>query len=260
LRILCNIAGNQLLAGTFGITAATVLLDLGAGFARDHPPLARRLAGILVGPLGLLSLVLLAKCTPLLELLVLVGGFTCMALVYSYSWLRRFRAARRRPIGAATGVIGGLSLLFFMLVAGPADWSGGIVMGAYVASAALLGGFTTILIAFLTAKAPDEVPIAATPYGIPARFAAGGLAITVLAGLEMAIAVIGNADASWLAPVAFWLGLSLVVPAILTAAGHKLFPRFQPLIWGGALLSALAGQAAAHALLTFYPPLLPPGL
>lgn len=244
------------MAWSVGMTATTVFLDRGPGFSRDHPPLDRRVAGPLAAVLAVASLVCVAIDSPYWVALLLVAPYTLMAVVYGWSWLRA-RASLRRAIGWQTSVIGGVAMLVLMLTAGPDDWNGGVVMTAYAASAGLLGGLTFLLIRAITAGFDDGMDNTDSPYGIPARIVGTGLAITGFASLDVIFWLISGHE-DWWPTISFWLLLSLLVPGGLIAAGHKLYPRLQRLIWSLALLSAVGGQAAIHALTLFFPGLIPP--
>lgn len=249
--LILTIIGHQTLAWALGMAFASVLLDVGPGLMRDHPPMGRRIAGMLIGPLAVVSLGMLYFSGGNLTAVALVAPFALMALWYSWVWLMSDRAERRRELGRQVVILGGIGVLFFMLIAGPSHWAGGMVMAAYTASGALLGGISTILLQFVTARARDVIPGTASPFGIPARMTALGLGIIVLAVPDMLTAMGGAAFA--LRPLGEWFALSLAVPAALTGLGHRLFPRFQPTIWSLALVSVLVGQAVIHTLLLTVP-------
>jgi hypothetical protein len=240
------------------MTLILVLLDSGAGFVRDHPPLGWRLAGMATGPMALLGACGLLAARTRWDVAALSLPFAFMTAVHSFAWWRRSHTEARRVAGRQAAIVGVISLLFLMLIAGPDGWDGGVVIGAYTASAALLGGLTVTLLIALTAGRADEVSVPATPFGVPARAVAVGLGITLMAAGETIFGLSGGDGVP--VPVRLWLMLSLGAPLLLVAAGHRLFPRFQRVIWSGALLSALAGQAAVHLLLTVYPVLIPTSL
>lgn len=254
-----TVAGHQLMAWAVGITATTVFLDVGPGFIRDHPPLERRIVGGLIGPVALLSLLLLEVDDPSRTRLLEAVPFAVMALAYSLAWWRGWRAIHRRALGWQTGVIGGVALLVLMLTAGPLDWHGGVVMTAYAASAALLGGLTCLLVKALCGARSDDVDVTLTPYGLPARVVAIGIAISVLGAFDLFVWTLGG-HTEWLPVMGSWLGLSLAVPGALVALGHKLYPRLQRVIWAVALTSAVGGQAVLHTITLYYPGLIPPPL
>lgn len=245
-----TVAGHQLMAWSFGIAATIIFHDLGPGFARDHPPLERRAAGLLTGSLAVLSFLALAVDNPYWVSLLIVAPFAVMASLYSLAWYRGWRADRRRMLGWQTGVIGAAALLVLMLTAGPRDWHGGTVVAAYAGSAGLLGGLTYLVLKSVYGRRAAD---AASPYGIPARAVAFGLGIIVLAALELLVG-------TWFPVVGLWLVLSLLIPALVMALGHLIYPRVQPLLWVAALLSALGGQAAIHTLTLVAPGLVPPAM
>jgi len=245
------------MAWSLGIAVTTIFLDIGPGFARDHPPLERRIAGALTGPLAAVAFCLLLVDNSVLATLLIAAPFALIASLYSLAWLRHWRPDRRRTIGWQTGVVGGVALLVLMLTAGPRNWHGGVVMGTYAASAALLGGFTCLAVKALFGARATDVEDSSSPFGIPARTVAFGLGISVLAALDTLIwANTGHAD--WFPVLGAWLALSLVVPGVLMALGHKLYPRLQAWVWLAALASATGGQAAIHAITLYFPGLIPP--
>lgn len=252
-----TVAGHQLMAWSVGVTATTVFLDLGPGFTRDHPPLDRRISGEVAAPLAVLSLLCLAVDSPWWVTLLLGAPYALMSCVYALAWLRGAPAAQRRRLGWQTGTIGGAALLVLMMVAGPDNWNGGVVMSAYATSVGLLGGFTFLLIRSATIEKDDGVETSDSPYGIPARAIGVGLGISLLGTLDMLYWVV-EGHPSWLLFVSVWTILSLVVPGVLMALGHGLYPKLQRLVWGIALLSALSGQAGIHAVTLLYPGLVPP--
>ncbi|HWI53043.1 MAG TPA: hypothetical protein VNT01_12965 [Symbiobacteriaceae bacterium] len=252
-----TVAGHQLMAWSFGIAVTTVFLDIGPGFARDHPPFERRIAGALAGPLAGLSFCLLLVDNPVLTSLLIAAPFALMSSLYSLAWFRRWPANRRRTFGWQTGVVGGVALIVLMLTAGPQYWDGGVVMGVYAASAGLLGGFTCLTVKALYGHRATDVEDSSSPYGIPARTVAVGLGIGGLAALDMLTWAISG-HAGWLPILGVWLVLSLVVPGVLMALGHKLYPRLQLWVWLAALISATGGQATIHTITLFLPGLIPP--
>lgn len=230
---------------------ATLFVDLGPGLHRDHPPRGRRLAGIAAGPLALLGSACLSTVMPAPLFFTLVAPFAIGAVAYAACWGFRVRSWVRREVGWEATVVNGVALLLMMTLAGPRHWSGGIVMGVYGGSAALLGSFT---VTALGALPKDEQQ---TPYGVPARMAASGVGLTALACLDMLPGLSGHPP---LRLALVWAGLSLVAPLVLIAAGHRLFPRYQAAIWSVAVVSALGGQAAIQGVLLLYPAVLISGL
>ncbi|MGE5672266.1 MAG: hypothetical protein ACM3XM_00050 [Mycobacterium leprae] len=258
MHALTLIAGHQVIAWALGLIITIVFLDLGAGFTRDHPPLCWRVLGMLAGPLTVVGYACLSLAGPWPYVPVLSGPFVLVALRYSWAWYKRQPAEPRRGAGRDAAIVGVGVLLFLMLSAGPdGGWTGGIVMGAYGGSAALLGGLTTLLVIALTARVKDEVEVEATPYGVPARVAAAGLSLSGLAGLDLLTRGLSHSTPAQHNLIMLWLFLSLCMPAVLIAAGHRLFPRFQKPVWVGALLSAVGGQVAIYMLLLLYPVLVP---
>jgi hypothetical protein len=254
-----TVAGHLLLAWSVGLAATTVFLDLGPGLMRDHPPLERRITGGLVGPLAVLGCGLLSVDCPLRVTLCIAAPFALMAALYSAAWVRGRRPAMRRILGWQTGVVGIISLLTLVLTAGPADWHGGVVIAAYAASAGLLGGLTCLAVKAFFGAHREDVEETIAPYGIPARVVSFGLGIAVLGAFDVIGWILGG-HADWIPVMGAWLGLSLVLPALLTGLGHKFFPRMQRPIWTVALVSALGGQAAIHAVTLFNPGLIPPAI
>lgn|GEM_PF-1877630 len=248
--------GHQSLAWAAGLAATLVFLDSGPGMSRDHPPLGWRLPGTLVGPLAAVGALCLATSSQPLLSLALGLPFAATAAAYSVAWLRHVRARRRRIYGYVAAITGGVSMLALMLTAGPVQWNGGLVIGAYAGSAALLGGLTAALCIALTSAAPDEIAVRASPYGVPARVAAVGFGVTLLGMMDVGFAALSGFRMPL--QMGLWMLLSLVVPLMLMAAGHGLFPRFQRPIWAGAFGSALVGQWAFHLLLLQRPGLIPP--
>ncbi|HYF91935.1 MAG TPA: hypothetical protein VD969_06790 [Symbiobacteriaceae bacterium] len=254
-----TVAGHQLMAWSVGIALTVVLLDLGPGLTRDHPPSERRVAGALIGPLAGLSLCALSVDYHFGVTGLIAAPFTVMAILYSWAWIRLAPATRRRTLGWQTGVIGGVSLLVLMLTAGPKDWHAGMVMAAYAASAGLLGGLTCLMVKAVRGVSSTDVEASTSPFGIPARAASIGLGISALAALDgLWWAFGGHSD--WLPVMGLWLTLSLVVPGVLMALGHKFYPKLQRVVWSAALLSAIGGQAAIHALTLTNPGLIPPAM
>lgn len=247
--------GHQLLAWALGLALILALLDSREGFVRDHPPLAWRRAGGLVGPLAAAGTLAVLMTCRRWDLLALTGPFAVMAIAYSLAWLTGKPAVQRRRLGLNAAILGAISVLFLMLIAGPSGWTGGVVMGAYAASAALLGGFTVMLLGSGNDRA-DEVNVPFSPYGLLARAVAVGLALLALAAGELFRLRDGLSSVG--PELGLWVALSLVVPLVLMAAGHKLFPRGQRWIWASAWVSALVGQAAIHSVMLGHPGLLPP--
>ena len=252
-----TVAGHQLMAWSFGIALTVAFLDLGPGLMRDHPSSERRAAGALVGPLAAVSLCALAVDNHYHVTGLVAAPYTVMAVLYSLAWIRHSPAVRRRTFGWQTGIIGGVSLLVLMLTSGPEDWHGGIVMAAYAASAGLLGGLTCLVIKAVYGVAQEDAEASTSPFGIPARVVGFGLGISGLAAVDALWWAYGGHSA-WLPIMASWLVLSLIIPGALMALGHKLYPRLQRLVWSVALLSAMGGQAAIHAVTLTFPGLIPP--
>lgn len=258
LHTIWQIVGHQMLAWALGMTVTVALLDTGNGFTRDHPPLGWRLVGLSCGPIALTGFLFQLAAGPFPYAPSLTAPFALTACLYSVAWFRREGSVRRRSRGLEAVIVGVPSMLLLMLSAGPEDWSGGIVIGAYTASAALLGGLSSILLTMLTAGAPsDEVTVPATPFGIPARVTAAGLTITLMAALEFVFRI-RNGSPSVMVATWIWLGLSLAIPLAAMAVGHGLFPRFQRPVWFTAVASALVGQGAILFVILMNPGLVPP--
>ena len=89
------------------MTVTVVLFDSAAGFVRDHPPHAWRAAGILAGPLALVSFACLLHCSaPLWLSLGVVLPFALMASAYSWAWFHRTPAETRRLLGRQALIMG----------------------------------------------------------------------------------------------------------------------------------------------------------
>ena len=249
------VAGHMAIAWALGLALNLAFLDFGPGFERDHPPHSRRIAGLAVGPLALLSFLCLAAAYPAWITGLIVAPFAAMATATSLAWLRGWRPQWRRAVGRDTAIIGGVSLVVLMLTAGPEQWDGGIVIGAYCGSAGLLGGLTLMLLIAL--DSPPGTP--EQPYSIPARSAGVGLGVGALSGLQILWNMLVQ-PAVRIAGLGIWLGLSLLVPALLALVGLKLYPKLQRPIWSAALLSAVGGQIAIHAVLLAFPGLIPPAI
>ncbi|MFZ5822863.1 MAG: hypothetical protein ACOY94_00760 [Bacillota bacterium] len=243
---LMNIVGLQLLAWALGMTVTVVLFDSAAGFVRDHPPHAWRAAGILAGPLALVSFACLLHCSaPLWLSLGVVLPFALMASAYSWAWFHRTPAETRRRLGRQAMIMGLITVLFVSLQLG-SEPQAALVLAAFAGSAALLGGLGTLCLVALMGGRHDEVEVPFSPYGMPARIIATGLGITLLALLDGGL---GSLEGLLVLPVRLWIAFSLLIPLALVAAGHRLFPRWQPPIWTGAFGSVLVGQMALHAAL-----------
>jgi hypothetical protein len=256
---ILTVAGHLLLAWAVGLAATTAFLDLGPGLMRDHPPRERRITGAVVGPLALIGCgLLLVTCTFPAGLCV-ATPFALMAAVYSAAWVRGWRPVTRRVLGWQTGVVGVVSLLVLVLTGGPLEWHGGVVIAAYAASAGLLGGLTCLTVKAFFGAHKEDVELTVSPFGIPARVVSFGLGIAVLGAFDVIGWLLGG-HADWLPAMGAWLGLSLAVPALLTGLGHKFFPRLQRPIWTAALVSAIGGQAAIHAVTLLNPGLIPPAI
>ena len=248
---LFDVAGYQLLAGALGLTATVVLLDSDTGLVRDHPPLAWRLAGLLVGPLSLLSFLclFLFETAPRWVSLGLVLPYSLMALAYSWTWGRRLGAEHRRLRGREALILGAITLIFASLAQGASEVETVLVMAAFAGSAALFGGLGLNLLVALLARHKGEVEVAATPYGTLARVTATGLGITLLALLETGARTLFGTSVMASLPLALWAGFSLLVPLLMVGLGHRLFPRFQPPIWTAAMASVVVGQVALQITL-----------
>ena len=260
LHTFLLIFGHQTLAWALGMLITVVLLDSGNGFTRDHPPLGWRLVGLASGPIAVVGFLCLLGAGPFPYVQLLTGPFASVAVLYSRSWYRRDRWDRRRGWGRDAAIVGLGTMLLLMLSAGPIDWNGGIVIGAYTASAALLGGLSTILLTTLTARAKsDEVAVPVTPFGVPARVVATGLTITLMAATELLFRLHDGTPAIYRATTV-WMVLSLLVPLAMVGLGHGLFPRFQRPVWFTAMASALVGQAAILFVILLNPGLVPPAM
>lgn len=241
---LIDVLGLQLLSWALGMLITVVLLDTATGFVRDHPPLAWRIAGGMTGPVALISLAcLLLFGIPLWLSLAVVLPFVLMALAWSCSWLRS-PADRRRQRGREATILGVITVLVVSLEHSVALGQSVLVLAACAGSAALLGGLGTILLTTLLGGRCGEVEAPATPYGVPARVVATGLGITLMAILDTGLV---HGTGSPVALLLLWVICSLMLPLGLVAAGHRLFPRWQPPIWATAFSSVVVGQVALSA-------------
>lgn len=256
---MLTVVGHLLLAWSVGLAVTTVFLDLGPGLMRDHPPRERRIAGAIIGPLAVVGCGLLWITCPVRVSLCIAAPFALMAAAYSAAWVRGWRPTKRRAIGWQTGIVGVASLLTLALTAGPLAWHGGVVIAAYAASAGLLGGLTCLAVKAFFGAHQEDVELTVSPFGIPARVVSFGLGIIVLGAFDVIGWLLGG-HGDWLPVMGAWLGLSLAVPALLTGLGHKFFPRLQRPIWTLALVSAIGGQVAIHAVTLYNPGLIPPAL
>jgi hypothetical protein len=260
MRFMHHLAaiGHQLHAWTLGIILTLVFLDAGPGLWRDHPPESRRIAGLLGGLLGFGSIVCVIGSS-WRDFLMMVAPFSVMTVAYGWAWWSRAKAEVRRRLGWQTAVLGGLSLMIMMLCDG-SQWHGGIVIGAYGATAGLLGGFTIMALLALADPVSTDMPLSETPYGVAMQVALVGMGLTLLGSLDAFWNVLSGAAGGEAVPVLEWVGLSLLVPFVLMAAAHKLFPRFQRVIWVGALVSAVCGQIIVLTMLEAFAGVVPPPL
>lgn len=241
--------GHELHAWSLGLALVAVFSDSGPGMLRDHPPAARRVLGIASGVLAGLAFALLAFHTPVHLLLMVEAPFALLTGWYAWAWWTRQRAAVRRARGIEAAVVSGISLLVAMLAGGGSEWSGGLIMGAYGASAGLLGGLTALFLSRVLGT-----PAVTGPEGEQADGSVFGQAIAVGAGLMVLVlleygwSAAGMSEGA-LPPVGRWLLLSLVVPLTLVGSASKLAHRAAHWLRGAALLSAVAGQAAIHLIL-----------
>lgn len=247
--------GHQMLAWALGLTVMLALLDSRQGFLRDHPPRGWRSAGMLVGPLtGTAVLLLLASCCKW-SVLLLIGPFVVMSGWYSLAWAARWKASDRRWVGTRAAVVGVLALLFVMLTGGPERWACSVVMGAYASSAALLGGFTLLWLGAL-GEGADSVGESFSPYGLLARMVALGLTMAGLTALDLFR--LREEIPGGFGTLGLWLTLSLALPLLLVAIGHRIYPRGQRWIWAAAWCCTLVGQATIHTMMMSAPGLVPP--
>ncbi len=246
-----DVVGYQLLAGALGLTVTLVLLDSGSGFVRDHPPLAWRLAGGAVGPLAALSFLCLILFThaPLWVSMALVLPFSLLALIYSWAWFRRYGAERRRLRGREAMIVGLITLVFVSLTQTTSELESSLAMAAFAGSAALFGGLGLNFLVALMARRQEEVTVEANPYGMLARVTATGLGITLMALLETGYRHLAGTSEVASLSLLLWAAFSLLVPLLMVAAGHKLFPRFQSPIWTVAMASVVIGQVTLQMTL-----------
>lgn len=248
---MMDILGLQLLAWALGMSVTIVLLDSAADFVRDHPPFAWRITGAATGPMALISFVSILACgAPLWLSLAVVLPFALLNLVYSWAWVHRCSAEMRRKRGREALFLGVITVLFVSLEQGVSEPQSVLVLAAFAGSAALLGGLGTLMLIALLGGRRDEVAVPFTPYGIPARMVATGLAVTLLALLDSGFGLLLGGKGFLTTFLALWVAFSLLVPLGLMAAGHRLFPRWQSPIWATAFGSVLVGQLALQAALS----------
>lgn len=238
--------GDLLVSWAVGLAVTTVLIDQGPGLTRDHPPAARRLAGMAAGPLAAAGLLFTAAGGPGWLQTLLAAPFAGVAALYSLAWWRRLPASQRRTAGWQTAVGGILTCLVSLLLESTGGWHPGLVIAVHGGSAAVLGGLAALLLKLLVTV---EDPVPAPPTGIPVRVIAVGLGLISLAVLELGFALL---------PLWPWLALTLLVPLVLGVVGQWLLPRLRVRLCVAALLSALTGQVLVHALMQRLPGLIPP--
>lgn len=241
--------GHELHAWSLGLAAVAIFTDAGPGYLRDHPPVARRAIGIAAGVLALLGFIFLAGHTPPATLLMVEAPFALLTMWYAWAWWTRQRASVRRTRGIEAAVVSGISLLVAMLTDGAHSWHGGLVMGAYGASAGLLGGLTALFLGRMLERAAANIPEGTADDGaISVQAIAVGAGLMVLVVLEYGFSLVGFSEGA-LPPVGQWVLLSLVVPLMLVGTASRLAHRAGHWLRGAALLSAITGQAAIHLIL-----------
>lgn len=239
-------AGDLLLAWSVGLAATTVLVDQGPGMARDHPPAARRWAGIAAGPLAFTALICFVAGGASWLSVLLAAPFSGVSALYSLAWWRRVRADQRRTAGWQAAIGGVLTCLVSLMLASTDGWHPGLVIAVHAGSAAVLGGLAALLLKLLFIQ--EEHPLPAPPTGIPTRVIAVGLGLIGLAVLDLGFALL---------PLWPWLVLTLAVPLALGVLGQWLLPRLRVPLCMVAMLSALSGQILVHDLMMKLPVLIP---
>lgn len=246
---LCYATGLQLLSWSLGLAATLVLLDSRSGFLRDHPPLAWRVAGVLLGPLAVLSLAAVAVGGgPRWVTLGLVLPYALMALGASWVWYRGARADLRRQREREAAVLGLLAVLFASLAQTGGDGLPVLSLAASLGSAALVGGLSILALGCTVRRRRDEVEVDPNCDGIPVRVVATGLGIMALAASDVGRALL-TGSAPLPASLGLWLGCSLLVPVLVLLAGRRLSDWNRPLLWRTAWLAALVGQLALQTTL-----------
>lgn len=242
-------AGFQLLSCSLGLSAVLALLDTRAGFVRDHPPLAWRVAGILTGPLAAVSLAaMLLGGAERWVWLGLAAPYAAMAMAASWSWYRGFRADLRRQRGREAAILGVIAVLFASLVQTTGDGLSALPLAASLGTAALVGGLGFLALGGALGRRQDAVEEEEGCDGIPVRAAATGLGITLLAASDVGRAILlGGAPCP--IPVALWLTCSLLVPLVLLVAGRRPVVKGRPSLWCAACAAALVGQFALQTTL-----------
>lgn len=246
---LCYATGLQLLSWSLGLAVTLALLDSKSGLLRDHPPLAWRVAGVLLGPMAALSCAAAAAGGgPRWVTLGLVLPYALMALGASWDWYRRARADLRRQRERQAAILGVLAVLFASLAQTGGDGLPVLSLAASLGSAALVGGLAVLALCCSLRGRRDEVDVDPDYDAIPLRVVATGLGITALAASDLGRAVLAG-SAQMPAALGLWLGGSLLVPALVLLAGWRLAGGNRPLLWRTACLAALIGQLALQTTL-----------
>jgi len=242
-------AGLQLLSCSLGLSAVLALLDTRSGLVRDHPPLAWRVAGILTGPLAVLSLAaMLLGGAERWVWLGLAAPYAVMAMAASWTWYRGARADRRRQCGREAAILGVVAALFASLGQTGGDGLPALALAASLGTAALVGGLGVLALGGTLGSRRDVMEEEGECDGIAVRAVATGLGITLLAASDVGRAVLlGGACCP--VPVALWLTCSLLVPLVLLVADRKAAVKSHPSLWCAACAAALIGQFALQTTL-----------
>lgn len=241
--------GLQLLSWSLGLAVTLALLDSKSGLVRDHPPLAWRVGGMLLGPLAALSFAaVVLGHAPRWVSLGLVLPYALMALGASWVWYRGAGAALRRQREREAAILGLIAVLFGSLVHTGGDALPVLSLAASLGSAALVGGLAILALCGTLGGRRDEVEVDPNCDGIPVRMVATGLGITLLAASDLGTAVL-TGGAALPASLGLWLGCSLLVPVLLLLAGHRLDAWNRPALWCAGCCAAVVGQFALQAAL-----------
>lgn len=241
--------GLQLLSWSLGLAVTLALLDSKSGLVRDHPPLAWRVGGMLLGPLAALSFAaVVLGHAPRWVSLGLVLPYALMALGASWVWYRGAGAALRRQREREAAILGLIAVLFGSLVHTGGDALPVLSLAASLGSAALVGGLAILALSGALGGRWDEVEVHPNCDGIPVRVVFTGLGLTLLAASDVGRAVFAGGIAVP-EPLLLWLGCSLLVPGLLVAAGCRLGAWNRPLLWSSACCAAALGQMALQTVL-----------